>query len=266
MAHFAQFFLNILKKLTKFTGGQLFDIRLDLRAPGLRARICIQERQIDAAHDAENPHADTLHAHLLSQLAQLMRCQAIVLQLLLCQAQVVAVGLQKLQISPEHGMHDHVMPIVDELTEGLALDGGVGIHDAGQFNIDRMFFATNSAGVFQRDTAIPGRMHEVGKERESPVFSRPKPGVRIGFTFLYPFEKYRRSLFLTVRIDTGKIDGIGYGGFLQPDFFSGDEGRENSHSIIQSPCFPGYRKVSYQIPRQVRRLQKQASKTVRKWP
>ena len=115
-------------------------------------------------------------------------------------------------------MHDHVMPIVDELTEGLALDGGVGIHDAGQFNIDRMFFATNSAGVFQRDTAIPGRMHEVGKERESPVFSRPKPGVRIGFTFLYPFEKYRRSLFLTVRIDTGKIDGIGYGGFLQPDF------------------------------------------------
>ena len=130
MAHFAQFFLNILKKLTKFTGGQLFDIRLDLRAPGLRARICIQERQIDAAHDAEKPHADALHAHLFSQLAHLTRCKTIILQLLLCQAQVVTVGLQKFQISPEHGMNDHVMPIVDELAEGLSLDGGVGIHDA----------------------------------------------------------------------------------------------------------------------------------------
>lgn len=104
-----------------------------------------------------------------------------------------------------------------------------------------MLFATNSAGVFQRDTAIPGRMNEVGKERESPVFSRPKPGVRIGFTFLYPFEKYRRSLLLTVRIDTGKIDGIGYGGFLQPDFFlrGRREGKFTQHySVSLLPGLP----------------------------
>ena len=115
-------------------------------------------------------------------------------------------------------MNDHVMPIVDELAEGLSLDGGVGIHDAGQFDIDRMFFVTNPAGIFQRDTTIPGCMHKVGKERESPIFSRPKTGVGISVPFLYPFQEYRRSLLLTVRIDTGEIDGIGYGSFLQPDF------------------------------------------------
>ena len=92
MAHFSQFFLNILEKLTKYTGGQLFNILFDLGAPGLRSRICIQERQIDAAHDAEKPHADALHAHLFSQLAQLRRCKTIILQLLLCQAQVVTVS------------------------------------------------------------------------------------------------------------------------------------------------------------------------------